>query len=209
MEEGPWVRLEAELVDHVEAALQVGVEAELLVVGRVEVRTERRAMAPWNVGLDPLVEAHFVEPLPRAGVRVVERREGSRVVLVVEDLHDRVEVFVRLAHRVVFLEEVERVVRAGGLGGDLVDQGEAEPLGERDHRRVSAVEELAAPLARLVVQPRGRVRVHASADAARRLVDGGGKSRVLERERRVQPRDAGAHDGDPRCGPRCSRDLHA
>jgi hypothetical protein len=44
--------------------------------------------------------------------------------------------------------------------------------------------------------------VHAAADAVGRLVDGRGDPLVLQRQRRVQPRDPGADDRDAR-GRRC------
>src|SRR5260370_39899394 len=39
--------------------------------------------------------------------------------------------------------------------------------------------------------------MHAAADAARSLVNGGGNARVLQRERRIEPCDASADDRDP------------
>ena len=198
--------LAVEQVDDVERRLVVRVGAVLLRVRRVEQAAEPRAVAAGDVLLDPAVDGQPVEKAAgrrRAGVR---RRVAGRVVLVVEDLQHRLEVTVELLVRVVVAEEPVRLGRVRRLRGEHVGDDEPEAVGEREDRLVAAVDQLAAPLARLSVRPVGvgrryerAVRVHAAADpVGRRLVDGGGHACVGEGQRGGQTGDTAADDGDPR-----------
>src|SRR5438094_6167155 len=98
-----------------------------------------------------------------------------------------------------------------GLGAKEIDRGKLETARQAEDRLVATVDELAAVLARLAVEPGHCVGVHPPADPARGFVDGGCDPGVLESERGVQAGDATADDGNaalgagrpPDCRDRC------
>src|SRR5581483_6976945 len=148
--------------------------------------------------LDPLIRGHVVEELAERGEAVVERRERRVVELLLEGRRDRLEISGRLLPRVVMAVDPVRVLRAGGLRRDHVDQRQVEPLRQLLDRLVVGVDELAAPLTGLAVLPEltRQHRVHAAADVVRRFEDRAAHAVVLELERGAETRDAGADHRD-------------
>ena len=188
---------EAEQVNQVQRALLGRDVAVLDVVGDVEEAAHRAGVATGHTALDPVIDAHVVEV--RAGLRgaAVERGVAGGIDVLLDVVPDRVEVGLRLRVRVVVAEEVVGVGGVQGLGAEEVDPCQVEPARQAEDRLVAAVDQLAAVLAGLPVEPGRGVGVHAAADAARGLVDRRGDARVLQREGRVQARDAAADDCDP------------
>ena len=193
--------LVAEQVDQVERALVGGLGPVLDVVGHVEEHAEGRGVAARHPRFDPVVDAHRVERAAARGAQVEERRVAGVLDVAVERLVHRLEVAVRLRLRVVLAKEVIGVLRAVGHRPEQVVEREVEAFGQRLDGLVTAVDQLAAPLAHLAVAPVAtHVREHAAADATGGLVDGGVDAGVLEGERRAQAGDAGTDDGDARGG---------
>ena len=204
------LRAVAEQVHEVERGLVGGLGAVLLVVGDVEQTAERGAVTARDVRLDPVVDRHPVEGEPRLREGVPERRIARRLHLALQRVVHGLEVLRRLVVRVPPAEEPVRLRASVRLGAEEVDGGKGEPLRELQDGLVVRVDQLAAQLRLLPVRPEAvaellPVGVHPPAHTARRLIHIGGEPLVLQGQRRRQPGDAAADDGDPWRGRRPRR----
>ena len=120
-------------------------------------------MPARHPGLDPLVEAQVVERLARGCEAVVESWKGCRRQVLLNGAPDRIEIDVLLRGRVVATAEEVGFGRMDRLRRQQVDRRDLEPAGEPEDRLVFAVDQFAAVLAGLAVQPGRGVRVHAAA----------------------------------------------
>ena len=77
-----------------------------------------------------------------------------------------------------------------------IDGFEAEAFNQSQHGPVVAIDKFAAPFADHALCPERGVRMHAPANAARCLVNGAGKTGILQGESGVQACDTRANDGN-------------
>ena len=122
----------------------------------------------------------------------------------------RLEVATRLRVGVLSAEDPVSVRRHVRLRLDQVDRRQFEPLCELEDRLVVGIDQLAAQLRLLPARPEAGtellpIGVHPPTPTARRLIHIGADSLVLQGQRRGQPGDAAADDGDPRRGRRPRR----
>jgi hypothetical protein len=137
---------------------------------------------PAVYSVDPGSEAHGIDRATHWGKAVVAESGTDRLYLVLEGLVDGAEVAGELRRRVVVTPQPAGVLAPGRLRLEYVDEGEAEPSGQRLHHLVASVDELSTPLRALAVEPGAGVRVHPATETVLGLVDGGDDAGIVEFE---------------------------
>ena len=191
---------EADQVEEVERALDVGLGAVFDVVRDVQQLCELRVAPAGDRLVEVLRDRHLVELEPALREAVVEGRVAGGLRVVAPDLRRALDVCGRLREAVALAVEPGRQLDARRLGRVDVVELEVELARKPPDLAVACVDELAAVLPELPVVEDTADRPAAPADTTRCLVDVGPVARLLQPVRTGQPGKAAPDDDDPRAG---------